>query len=704
MRARALTLALPLLLTLFAALVARAAERGMGEQAALGCDTHARTVHGAALSVPRGRLAPTGPEEASVFRAAYELAHGSGTLTRTPLVRDADGALRLQAPSWDAGILLARMDPAARRIYTFDGGRTVPFIWESLPGALQAALRWPPLAGVDAAGPARLAWLRGERRLEGRGLRVRSGVLGDAVHGAPVFAGAATGLPSRVGEAAYGAFRRIASRRVPAVYLGANDGMLHAFDARSGAELFAYVPALLSHALAALTAPDYVHRPYVDGPLTLGEASIDGAWRTVLLASPGMGARGLFALDVTDPADFTTALWEFGERDDPAIGNVLAPAQVARLQVRERAGVPQYRDFALAGNGSGSAAGTAALFVLALDKPPLAAWRRDVSFYRLDLPPGEPGSANALSAPALVPDADDIVRHAYAGDLQGNLWRFDFTRPAPWRTGVPRRPVFVARDAAGTPQPITQQPKVVHALGGGYLVLFGTGQLQSRAERDPARFTPQSFYAVYDDPAAPAAATLTRADLQERRLHRAVSTGSGFAVTGRNQAVGAGERPKGWYLDFADNAATGERSIASATVADGNVAFNTVLPGADPCRDSASRAYVLDVLSGLAPGDGGPPVSGNLTGTLLPDFTDGPPLLLAGPRTRGPGMPTLPGMRRQVVRTMDHVALGTGGTVARAATSRAIRPAGRLSWREVLNWRQLHAEATRHGGAAGRPP
>ncbi|AVR96110.1 pilus assembly protein [Pseudoduganella armeniaca] len=698
-------LALALLLALFAALAAQAVEPGSGEHAALGCGARAGTVHGAALSIPRSRLAPIGAEEASVFRAAYELGRGSGTLTRTPLVRDADGTLRLQAPSWDAGQLLARMDPAARRIYTFDGGRTVPFVWESLPTALQAALSWPPLAAVDAAGPARLAWLRGERRLEGRGLRVRSGVLGDAVHGAPVFAGAAASPLSRGGDAAYATFRRAALRRVPTVYLGANDGMLHAFDARSGAELFAYVPAQLSHALGALTAPDYVHRPYVDGPLTLGEASIDGAWRTVLVASPGMGARGLFALDVTDPADFTSALWEFGERDDPAIGNVLAPAQVARLHLRDRAGVPQYRHFALAGNGGGSETGTAALFLLALDKPPLAPWRRDTSYYRLDTPAGEPGLATGLSAPALVPDDDDILRHAYAGDLQGNLWRFDFTRPAPWRGGVPHRPVFVARDAAGRRQPIAQQPKVVHVAGGGYLVLFGTGQLQSREERDPARFTPQSFYAVYDDPAAPpSVAVLTRAHLLERRLHRAASAGSGFTVTGRNQAVGAGERPKGWYLDFADSVTTGERSIASATVADGNVAFNTVLPGADPCADSASRAYVLDALSGFAPGDGGAAISGNVTGTLLPDFIDGPPLLLAGARTRTRGLPAVPGARFQVARTTDHVALSSRGTVTRAATSRASLPAGRLSWREVLNWRQLHAEAARRGRVDGRPP
>lgn len=696
-------LVLSTLMALLSTLATHAAEVGTGEQAALGCDAPRRVVHGAPLAVPRSRLAPAGAEEASVFRTAYELARGSGTLTRTPLTREADGTPRLLPPLWDAAVLLARRHPATRRIFTFDGARTMPFTWEAVPAALRDALSRPPLsAGADgtvppdAPGPARLAWLRGERRLEGRGLRARDSLLGDAVHGAPVFAGAALNPPSRAGDAAYAAFRRAALRRPPAVYLGANDGMLHAFDARSGDELFAYVPAMLADTLGALTMPGYVHLPYVDGPLALGEARVGARWRTVLVASPGMGARGVFALDVTDPADFTAALWEFTQHDDPAIGNVLAPAQLVRLHVRTRDGVPEYRHFALAGNGEG--AGVTALFLLALDQPTAQPWRRDTGYYRLDLPSGEPGLATGLSAPALVPDDDDVVRHAYAGDLQGNLWRFDFTRPAPWRTGVPARPVFVARDGGGARQPIAQQPKVVHAAGGGYLVLFGTGQLQSRADRDPARFAPQSFYAVYDDPGAPGSTSpLTRADLLERRLYPAADAGAGFAVTGRNQAVGAGERPKGWYVDFADSAATGERSIASAAVVDGNVAFHTVLPGPDPCADSRGRAYLLDALSGLAPGDGLPAASGNVTGALLPDFVDGAPVLLAAPRTRAP---SAAGTRRRITRSTDHVALGAGGGVVRAASRRVTLPVGRLSWREVMNWRQLHNAAT--AGRAAR--
>lgn len=696
------------------AIVPGARAQASDEQVALGCTARFRTVRGPATTVPAARLAPAGAEEATVFRAAYVLANGSGTLTRTPLARNAEGALREMPPLWDAGLLLAQTPPAARNIHTFDGDpaarhATIPFLWDSLTPAQQAALDRAPVPaqgtdGPDGLGAARLAYLRGDRTLEGDGLRVRSGVLGDAVHGTPVFVGAGANAPARGGaDGAYAAFHQRALRRAPAVYLGANDGMLHAFDARTGAELFAYVPDMLSGALNELTSPAYVHRAYVDGPLATGEANISGAWRTVLVGAPGAGGRGLFALDVTDPSDFAGGLgvlWEFTQRDDPVIGNVMTPAQVARMYVRSRNGVRQYRHFAVTGNGEGGA-GRAALLLLALDKPPGQRWRMDSNYYRLATPPGADGQPAGLSAPALVADDDDALRHVYAGDLQGNLWRFDFTRAPPWRSSPGLRPVFVARDARGVPQPIAQQPKVVHAVGGGYLVLFGTGMLRTRADREPAGFTPQSFYAIYDDPAHPATAP-TRTDLLERRLV-ATDDGSGFTVSGPQQAIGDGTRPKGWYVDFGEVA--GERNIGGAAIVDGKVAFSTVVPGGAACADSHSRTYLLDALSGLPPDSAGTAVSGATTGAVVLDFVDGPPASLPAARVRGHGG-SGHGTRIQVTRSADVVALGASGGPPRVTAARSTLPAGRLSWREVVNWRQLHRAAAGRGdaGFSGRSP
>src|SRR5450830_1495902 len=265
------------------------------EQVALACGAVRRTVHGPALTVPRARLQAGGPEEAFVFRAAYALANGSGTLTRAGLVRDADGELRLQ-PGWDAARLLARRPPALRHIFTLDPyGATMPFLWELLSAEQRDALERLPddtSEAGDGLGAQRLDFLRGDRSLEGRGFRRRAGLLGDAVHGAPVFVGAGANTVAHArADAGYRAFQRRTQRRIPAVYLGTNDGMLHAFNARTGGELFAYVPNMLFGALSALTSPDYSHRAYVDGPLTAGEAQVGGDWRSVLVGSPAPARR-----------------------------------------------------------------------------------------------------------------------------------------------------------------------------------------------------------------------------------------------------------------------------------------------------------------------------------------------------------------------------------------------------------------------------
>lgn len=659
--------------------------------AALACAGGAGPRQGQALAVP------TATGDASVFRATYDTATASGTLTRSPLVRGAAGGVTLLAPQWNAANLLAGMAPDERQLYTFDTtGRTLPFVWGSLPATLKAVLDRPAAdAPEDGLGSARVAYLRGDRTLEGNPFRRRTGLLGDSVHGAPLYLGAGANLYLVHADPAYAAFYRGTLQRTAAVYVGANDGMLHAFDANSGAELFAYVPAMLGDALSELASPAYVHRPYVDGPLTVGEAVAGGQWRSVLVASPGGGAQGLFALDVTDPRAFAGglgALWEFTDRDDAALGNVMQPAQVARLKVRIRNGRPEYRHFAIVGNGLNSYAPDAsvgpaqgALFLLALDKPAGEPWAAASNYFRLDTPPGEADLPAGLGAAALVAGPDNTLRYAYAADLQGNLWRFDFTGNAPWASDPAQVPLFVARDDAGRRQPIVQQPKVVYAEGGGYLVLFGTGSLYGRGERFAAHFSPQSYYAIYDDPAGRGRTTpLGRVDLVARRVELAAN-GADVVVSGLPATIGGAGRPQGWYLDFADSARTGERSIVSAALADGKVYFATVVPGADACADSQSRQYELDALTGMTS-------VGSRTGTLADDVLAGQPLLLRGAATRSARRPT---GRIDVQRSTTVVQFGAAAAAPYTTTSTVTLQAGRLQWREVPNWRELHQAAVR---------
>jgi type IV pilus assembly protein PilY1 len=630
-----------------------------------------------------------------LYQATMTLANWGGHFSRQALPTigvsgeggaDVGGAgaagLGASALVWDAGAILTGTagqppmpPPEMRNIHTAivqaDGTLTmIPFAWSSLSPEQRALLDQG-----DQSGEQRLAFLRGDRSLEGSRFRRRSSVLGDSVHSTPVYAGPV--------------------ERRAAVYLGANDGMLHAFDARSGQELFAYVPNALIAQLHHLTDPAYIHRAYVDGPASVGEALIGGGKKSILISGMGGGAQGVFALDVTDPAHFADGLgvlWEFTDRDDAMMGNVTTLPQIAKLRIG-RSGVA-YRYFAVVASGvnnyDAGEAGKGALFLLALDKPHGTPWQLNSNYYRLVTPISEPSLANALSAPVLVPDIDGALRYAYAGDLQGNLWRFDFSGGAPWAKavgpGAGGKPLFVARDADGQRQPITQRPLLAYASERGYMVLFGTGKLIEKADRASARHAPQSYYAIIDSLQSPPDLVTSRRQLTQRFLDGAASD-LVLGITGARMDSGS----KGWYVDFLQAEKTGERSIDSGLLARGQILFNTVLPGADPCAATYSRTYALSVLNGLAddstvaailPGDA------PMVGLLLPDYAP-TPVLLPQSSTRESDGPT---GRINVKSTDAVVNVGASGPVV-AGSMKTVRRAGRLSWREVANWRELHEAA-----------
>eukprot|EP01034_Spumella_vulgaris_P032315 gene32315-39901_t len=286
-------------------------------------------------------LVASTPSGTAVFQASARPAIWSGNFTRSALSVDDAGAPLLSAPQWDAAALLDALPDASssRRIYTsklVQGVRlTVPLVWEQLSAAQRTALNRPPPpapAAPDQRGKQRLAWLRGDRSQEGRLFRPRGSLLGDAVNSAPVYAGSPSAGVD--GGDTYRAHYDRNQSRSPAVYLGANDGMLHAFDAASGRELFAYVPDALFPRLNLLPEQSYVHGAFVDGPASIAEAQVAGAWKTVLVSAMGAGGQGVFALDVTSPTTFPQnggVLWEFTDRDDAAMGNVTALPQIARL-------------------------------------------------------------------------------------------------------------------------------------------------------------------------------------------------------------------------------------------------------------------------------------------------------------------------------------------------------------------------------------
>ena len=642
---------------------------------------------------PAGTLKATGAamlaESGTAYQAGFDPLAWHGSLRKRRISFDA-GHAALQPAEWDAADLLAAIEPEARRIYTSDErNATIPFDWEHLTASQKSMLNTSPVTGgTDGLGALRLQYLRGDRRLEqgeanGQFPR-RQKLLGAIVNSTPVFAGPPS---SAVLEPGYQDFYRQYRQRAAVVFVGADDGMLHAFDADSGRELFAYVPRALLPALAQLTRPQPAHRTYVDGAIRIAEARIGGEWRSVLVAAMRGGAQGVFALDVTDAGRFgegAGVVWEFTDADDPQMGNVIGAPAVAKLYIGMRKGVPGYRYFAFVaagldndvddGSGRFDPSGANALFLLALDKPPAEKWKAGSNYYKFVLPAGEAGSANGLSEPALLVDGDGVARHVYAGDLQGNLWRFDFTGAAPWKAamGAGRpQPLFTARDEHGRRQPITAKPALVFAPG-GYLLLFGTGRLLE--SRDLADAGTQSIYAVRDEPDK-------RGDTADRRQldRRSADMRADGRVEIRGNPIPYDADGKGWYLDLPQ---AGERVLSAADILGHFAYFDTLRPSADPCRPAAGRSYVVDTLSGLPPDD-------IVTGIPFdPAGDDGPialPLETGGLAPRGASGKRKPAMQRIRVADSDAKAGPDKGATDNPPAIQTMT-AGRLSWRELVDW------------------
>nr|WP_217345733.1 PilC/PilY family type IV pilus protein [Noviherbaspirillum sp. L7-7A]MBV0880059.1 pilus assembly protein PilY [Noviherbaspirillum sp. L7-7A] len=541
------------------------------------------------------------PAATALYQSAASASGVDGNLKKYALTRDQAGRpVPAGAPAWDAAVLLESHDPALRALYTGqregERWRTVPLDWTALDRAGQSLLSTGAGGVADGEGASRLAYLRGARAMEtgfrqGR-FRHRASLLGASVVGAPLF----VGPPAPAGaDPRYQAFQSTHANRPAAVYLQANDSMVHGFDAASGGELFAYLPLALRPRWPRLPTAAYAASPYAEGGLAAGNALVRGAWKTVLAGALGSGAQGVFALDISNPARFASGdgvLFEFTDGDDPDMGNLFHPPALARF----RTGAGQYGDFIVVasgynshhadGEGRSNPAGPGALFLLSLDKDPAAPWQQNRNYFKFLLPAGSAALPNGLGQPALIAHTDGSVRLAYAGDLQGRLWRLDFSAgqpPWPQATGS-GQPLFVAADASGRRQPITSAPRALYRPDGGLLLLFGTGRLLEGGDAQDKSV--QSLYAVADGQAA---ATLARADLAVRKLV-ADKAGAYRLDGGTNSSAG-------WVLDFP---VPGERLLASPLVEDGIASIVTMLPGAASCAANGSL-YLLNAQNGLSP-------------------------------------------------------------------------------------------------------
>ncbi len=233
----------------------------------------------------------------TIYQGTFDTADWSGDLLAIPVSVSASNVVSIgNTYNWTAATRLAALSAPAtsRNIIVGNSGATADpvaanFTWSTIETSLQASLNKPnPTATADGLGQDRLNFLRGDKSKEGSTFRTRSKLMGDVINSGVVYSGAPT---RSIGDAGYATFYSTNKDRTPAVFVGANDGMLHAFNGISGDELFAYIPSWLGSKLSALTSTTYAnsHQSYMDGTPAVTEALVGTDWKTVLVSGTGGG-------------------------------------------------------------------------------------------------------------------------------------------------------------------------------------------------------------------------------------------------------------------------------------------------------------------------------------------------------------------------------------------------------------------------------
>ena len=488
----------------------------------------------------------------TIYRPYFARSDWSGNLFAFPV--SSSGVVDFTHERWGGGAaakVTGQRYDSGRKIVTVrgDNGRRIPFLLGSVPstsGDYLDATQQNSLSTTAATALKVLNYVRGKRDDEsnypgGTGnFRQRTVVLGDIVHSRPYY---------------------VPDASKPRVYVGANDGMLHAFNAATGTEEFAYIPSMVIPSLVNLTTDGdpVVHRYFVDASPNVANTGS----KTVLVGSLGAGGAGLYALDVSpslaegDEATLAAnrILWEItpskrnynngtaSDVDYADLGNSYGPPLIGKVKI----GATTTAWVAIVANGYNNNGGVTANMKSVL--------------YVINLADGSlvksitASAGTGLSAPRGVDaDGNGTIDYVYAGDIDGNLWKFDLTNAssASWTATK----LYTTNPA----QAITGAPSIWPHSSGGYLVDFATGRMFTNAATCPSTGADNCdtatfyVYGLRDNGTTIQAANLVAQTLTEKasgsyRVRTSSSLGVDYTTTGGKQgwklALPAGERVVG---------------------------------------------------------------------------------------------------------------------------------------------------------------
>ncbi|MCB1909604.1 MAG: hypothetical protein KDH15_19765 [Rhodocyclaceae bacterium] len=637
-----------------------------------------------------------------IYQARYAAGNWSGDVVAWGLNDDGSVKFTVDPDGSKRGFWKASEEmpaPDDRKIYTSLTG---------VSGSLVEFLSSDSAIAGAVGGASLVEYVRGSDDNEGAGAskfrpRLRNpkaagdvvSPLGDIVNSSPAYVGSS---PERLyertpldGASSYQNFRTSVANRSPLVYIGANDGMLHAFDAATGKEVFAYIPSALLPKLKAMAAQDYGHQFYVDGDVVVEDVFNGGSWRTILVASLGRGAKTLFALDVTTPVSggavnitAGSLLWELNGNTTNKLGHVLGTPLIAPLNNGDW-GV-------IVGNGYNSADDDAHLVIInALTGSVIKVLDTDGST-----------SNGLLAVGGWDDDADGDIDYVYGGDLRGQLWKFELLDgETQWTTanksGAAYAPVFTATDENSKVQPISAGPLVgSHPDTGELWIFFGTGKFVESSDRGDTSV--QTWYGVRDmiTDAVPSKSGRNRSALVERVIkeegtvtrvdgskatYRLISD-VGEAVGGEKVVDASGNYLKhGWYLDLRldGTPGAGERMLVRNILLKDILLGSTFIPNTEACGELGDGW-----LMAIYPWLGGRPlhdffdVNGDGEVNGLDSVKD---QTVSGFKHGNGGIPYL----QQCGEGLCATSTSTDGTEPPGTENIAETGArGRLSWRELL--------------------
>lgn len=509
---------------------------------------------------------------------------------------------KVEVPKACTGTMAAKVAASSdtRTIFRNKAGLLVPFTHANLTPVEQAYFSSSAQAALNQysdlttaqksklTGENLVNYLRGQNGFEqnrsanspdNKVYRYREAVLGDAIESQPAYIGKPTFSYT---DAGYSTFKSTNVSRAGTVYIGTNDGMLHAFDAVTGAERWAYVPSMVIPNMWQLADKNYAtnHAYFANGSPIISDIYTGGAWKTILVAGLNGGGRGYYALDITNPSA-PTLLWEFTPADDADLGFTFGKPVITKKDdgtwvVLVTSGYNNIPDasprvkYPLIGTGDGKG------YLYVLDA------NTGTKISKISTGVGSvsvPSGLAQIASWADEPEKNNTATFTYGGDLLGNVWRFDINAGTVMKFAE-------LRDTSGITQPITTRPELGNVLtsdGKTHRVVFiGTGKYLEVADLTDTQ--QQTLYAIRDDDTLSGTPSATLVNPRSftsgpnRMVQQVIST-AGASRTSSNNTIDF-KNDRGWYVNFPDS---GERQNVASQLVLGTLLVPTTVPSNTVC-------------------------------------------------------------------------------------------------------------------------